>query len=95
MLPHYRLPTAGVRLSFAGRVEAEDQAALAFRIPERLIENGGKLQDRVQPGQVLAKLESQNELNALRQAQAALAAAGPIGRGALSKPRPALPHDRR
>ena len=67
--------TAGVQLSFTGRVEAEDEVALAFRIPGRLIENGGKLGDRVQPGQVLAKLESQNELNALRQAQAGLAAA--------------------
>ena len=66
---------SGVPLSFTGRVEAEDEVALAFRIPGRLIENGGKLGDRVQPGQVLAKLESQNELNALRQAQAGLAAA--------------------
>ena len=67
--------TAGVQLSFTGRIEAEDEVALAFRIPGRLVENGGKLGDRVQPGQVLAKLESQNELNALRQAQAGLAAA--------------------
>ena len=67
--------TAGMPLSFTGRVEAEDEVALAFRIPGRLIENGGKLGDRVAPGQVLAKLESQNELNALRQAQAGLAAA--------------------
>jgi membrane fusion protein, multidrug efflux system len=67
--------TAGVQLSFTGRIEAEDEVNLAFRISGRLIENGGKLGDRVQPGQVLAKLESQNELNALRQAQAGLAAA--------------------
>jgi hypothetical protein len=78
MLPHYRLRTAGVQLSVAGRVEAEDDVALAFRIPDRLIENSGKLEDRVQPEQILAKLESQNELNALRQALASLAAAGPI-----------------
>jgi RND family efflux transporter MFP subunit len=67
--------TAGAPISFTGRVEAEDEVALAFRISGRLIENSGKLGDRVQPGQVLAKLESQNELNALRQAQAGLAAA--------------------
>ena len=67
--------TAGVPLSFTGHVEAEDEVALAFRIPGRLLENSGKLGDRVQPGQVVAKLESQNELNALRQAQAGLAAA--------------------
>lgn len=67
--------TAGAPLSFTGHVEAEDEVALAFRIPGRLLENSGKLGDRVQPGQVVAKLESQNELNALRQAQAGLAAA--------------------
>lgn len=62
MLPHYRWRTAGVQLSFAGRVEAKDDVALAFRIPDRLIENSGTLKDRVQPGQVLAKLEPQNAL---------------------------------
>ena len=84
MLPHYRLRTAGVQLSVAGRVEAEDEVALAFRIPDRLIENSCKLGDLVQPEQVLAKLESQNESNALRQAQAGLAAAGPNDPGAQS-----------
>jgi hypothetical protein len=47
-----------VRLSFAGRVKAEDEVALVFGIPDWLIENSGKLEDRVQPGQFLAKLES-------------------------------------
>jgi hypothetical protein len=42
MLPHYRLRTAGVQLSVAGRVEAEDEVALAFRIPDRLIESPDK-----------------------------------------------------
>jgi membrane fusion protein, multidrug efflux system len=67
--------SAGVPLSFTGRIEAEDEVALAFRISGRLLENSGKLGDRVQPGQLIARLESQNELNTLRQAQAALAAA--------------------
>jgi membrane fusion protein, multidrug efflux system len=67
--------SAGVPLSFTGRIEAEDEVALAFRISGRLIENNSKLGDRVQPGQVIARLESQNELNTLRQAQAGLAAA--------------------
>jgi membrane fusion protein, multidrug efflux system len=66
---------AGVPVSFTGRVEAEDEVTLAFRISGRLLKNDGNLGDRVQPGQVLAKLEPQNELNALRQAQAGLAAA--------------------
>jgi membrane fusion protein, multidrug efflux system len=67
--------SAGVPLSFTGRIEAEDEVALAFRISGRLLENNSKLGDRVQPGQVIARLESQNELNTLRQAQAGLAAA--------------------
>ncbi len=62
-------------LTFTGRIEAEDEVSLAFRISGRLLENDAKVGDRVKAGQVLARLESQNELNALRQAQAALAAA--------------------
>lgn len=60
---------------FTGRIEAEDEVSLAFRISGRLLANDTKLGDRVKAGQVLARLESQNELNTLRQAQAALAAA--------------------
>src|SRR6201996_7701302 len=67
--------SAGMPLSFTGRIEAEDEVTLAFRISGRLLESIGKLGDRVQPGQLMARLESQNELNALRQAQAGLAAA--------------------
>jgi RND family efflux transporter MFP subunit len=65
----------GEPLTFTGRIEAEDEVILAFRISRRLLENKGKLGDRVQTGQVMARLEPQNELNALRQADAALAAA--------------------
>jgi RND family efflux transporter MFP subunit len=62
-------------LTFTGRIEAEDEVSVAFRISGRLLENDTKIGARVTAGQVLAKLEPQNELNALRQAQAALAAA--------------------
>ncbi len=62
-------------LTFTGRIEAEDEVSLAFRISGRVHENATKIGDRVKAGQVLARLESQNELNTLRQAQAALAAA--------------------
>ncbi|CCE06047.1 RND efflux membrane fusion protein (fragment) [Bradyrhizobium sp. STM 3843] len=48
---------------------------VAFRISGRLLANDTKIGDRVEPGQLLARLESQNEMNGLRQAQAALAAA--------------------
>jgi membrane fusion protein, multidrug efflux system len=65
----------GSPTTLTGRIEARDEAALAFRISGRIVENNLKLGDRVNPGQVLARLESQNELNALRTAQAGLAAA--------------------
>jgi RND family efflux transporter MFP subunit len=66
---------AGEPLTFTGRIDAEDEVSVAFRISGRLLENNGKLGDRVQTGQTMARLESQNELNTLRQAQAGLAAA--------------------
>jgi RND family efflux transporter MFP subunit len=66
---------AGAPVTFTGRIEAEDEAALAFRISGRLLENNNRLGDRLAPAQVVARLESQNELNALRSAQANLAAA--------------------
>jgi membrane fusion protein, multidrug efflux system len=65
----------GVPLTFTGRIEAEDEVLLAFRISGRLLESKGKVGDQVQAGQLIATLEPQNELNSLRQAQAALAAA--------------------
>ena len=63
---------AGQPVSLTGRIEAEDEVALAFRISGRLVENGAKLGDRVEAGQVIARLEPQNEMNALRAAQANL-----------------------
>lgn len=56
-------------LTFSGRVEAEDEVNVAFRISGRLLSNDTKIGDRVKAGQVLARLESQNELSTLRQAQ--------------------------
>src|SRR4051812_47285347 len=57
---------AGVPVTLAGRIEAEDEVTLAFRIAGRLLENDLKLGDRIEAGQVVARLESQNERNALR-----------------------------
>jgi multidrug efflux pump subunit AcrA (membrane-fusion protein) len=65
----------GVPITITGRIEALDEAALGFRISGRILENDLKLGEQVKTGQVLARLESQNELNALRSAQANLAAA--------------------
>jgi RND family efflux transporter MFP subunit len=65
---------AGVPITLTGRIEAEDEVALAFRIAGRVLENDRKLGDRVEAGQVVARLEPQNERNALRAARANLAA---------------------
>ena len=65
---------AGVPVTLTGRIEAEDEVALAFRISGRVLENNRKLGDRLEAGQVVARLESQNERNALRAAQANLVA---------------------
>jgi RND family efflux transporter MFP subunit len=66
---------AGAPITLTGHIEAEDEVTLGFRIAGRVLENDNKLGDRVEPGQVVARLESQNELNGLRTAQANLAAA--------------------
>ena len=66
---------AGQPVILTGRIEAEDEVALAFRISGRVLENNRKLGDRIEAGQIVALLESQNERNALRAAQANLIAA--------------------
>jgi len=65
----------GEIVSFTGRIEAENETRLSFRIGGRMIERSVNVGDRVDPGQVVAKLDSQNELNGLRSAQAAVTAA--------------------
>jgi membrane fusion protein, multidrug efflux system len=65
----------GELVVLTGQVEAENEAALAFRIGGRIIERSAGVGDHVVPDQVLAKLDPQDELNALRSARAALSAA--------------------
>jgi RND family efflux transporter MFP subunit len=65
----------GSTIALTGRVAAEDEIAVAFRIPGRLIDRPVNVGDRVRPGQVLARLEQMNERNQLLSAQAALNAA--------------------
>ena len=64
----------GATVTLTGRIEAEDEVTLAFRISGRMLENNRKLGDRIEAGQVVARLEAQNERNALRAAQANLVA---------------------
>ncbi len=62
-------------ITLTGRIEAEDEASIGFRISGRMIERTVRTGDRVEAGQVLARLEPMNEMNALRSAQAAVTAA--------------------
>jgi membrane fusion protein, multidrug efflux system len=66
---------AGDVVVLSGRVAAEDETAVAFRIPGRMIERSVNVGDRVRKGQVLARLEQMNERNQLLAAQAGLNAA--------------------
>ena len=65
----------GETVVLTGNVQAQNEAAMAFRISGRMIERLVNVGDSVKAGQVLAKLDPVNELNALRSAQAALATA--------------------
>ena len=65
----------GETVSLTGQIQAENEAALAFRIGGRIIERLAGVGDHVEPEQVLAKLDPQDELNSLRSAQAAVSAA--------------------
>jgi RND family efflux transporter MFP subunit len=65
----------GQSIVLTGQILAEKETALAFRIGGRILNRSAGVGDHVQPDQVLAKLDPQNELNALRSARAALSAA--------------------
>jgi membrane fusion protein, multidrug efflux system len=65
----------GESVELTGSIQPENEAQLSFRIGGRLIERFVGTGDQVKAGQLLARLDSQNEMNALRSAQARLAAA--------------------
>jgi membrane fusion protein, multidrug efflux system len=65
----------GETVTYTGRIEAENETRLSFRIGGRMVERRANVGDHVEPGQILARLEPQNELNALRSAQAGVTAA--------------------
>ncbi|MBF9235444.1 efflux RND transporter periplasmic adaptor subunit [Microvirga alba] len=62
-------------VALTGEVQAEQEVSLAFRIAGRVIELAGNVGDRVEAGQLLARLDPQTEQNALRAAEATLRAA--------------------
>src|SRR6266568_8051041 len=65
----------GESTALTGHVRARDEVSLAFRIDGKLIERLVNIGDRVTAGQLVARLDPQNELNALRSAEADLVAA--------------------
>ncbi|MFO1036239.1 MAG: efflux RND transporter periplasmic adaptor subunit [Geminicoccaceae bacterium] len=66
---------AGVPVVLTGRIEAEDEVRLGFRLSGRMIERSVNVGDKVTAGQLIARLEPQDQNNALRAAEANLRAA--------------------
>jgi membrane fusion protein, multidrug efflux system len=65
----------GESVALTGHIRAQDEVNLAFRIDGKLTEHLVNVGDRVTVGQLVGRLDPQNELNALRSAEADLAAA--------------------
>jgi RND family efflux transporter MFP subunit len=69
-----RLATGGT-VTLTGTVQAQTEINQAFRIDGRLIERTVDIGDTVRPGQLIARLDPQNEEAGLQAARAQLAAA--------------------
>lgn len=67
--------TGGDVVSLTGNIQAETTVNLAFRIDGRMVERSVNVGDRVTAGQVVARLNRDNEESNLRAARAALTAA--------------------
>ncbi|GGJ12715.1 RND transporter [Neoroseomonas lacus] len=65
----------GAVVSLTGTVQAETEVNLAFRIDGRMVERMVNVGDVVHAGQIVARLNPENEENGLRAARAQLAAA--------------------
>lgn len=68
-------PREAADISFTGHIEAQDLVSLSFRIGGRLAERNVGIGATVREGEIVARLDPENELNELRSARAALAAA--------------------
>lgn len=66
---------AGETVTLSGTVEAKTEVDLSFRIGGRVVQRLVNVGDRVEAGQLLARLDAQDEENALRAAQASVVAA--------------------
>jgi len=65
----------GESFALTGTVQAESEINLAFRIDGRLVERAAQVGDTRRTGQVVARLDPQNEQSSLQAAQAQLRAA--------------------
>jgi membrane fusion protein, multidrug efflux system len=65
----------GEAISLTGQIRAKDQANLAFRLDGRMVERPVNVGDVLTAGQVVARLDPQNQQNALQSAQANLTSA--------------------
>jgi RND family efflux transporter MFP subunit len=65
----------GDMVALTGRVQAQTEINQSFRIDGRMIERTVDVGDNVQPGQLLARLDPQNEQSGLQAARAQLVAA--------------------
>ncbi|MBK9244544.1 MAG: efflux RND transporter periplasmic adaptor subunit [Burkholderiales bacterium] len=66
---------AGSTVTMTGTVQAQTEINQSFRIDGRLIERTVDIGDSVKPGQLIARLDPQNEESGLQAARAQLAAA--------------------
>ena len=66
---------AGGTVALTGTVQAQTEINQAFRIDGRLIERTVDVGDSVKPGQLIARLDPQNEESGLQAARAQLSAA--------------------
>jgi RND family efflux transporter MFP subunit len=67
--------TSGDSIALTGSVQAQTEINLSFRIDGRMLERTVNVGDTVRPGQLVARLDSQNEESSLQAAQAQLLAA--------------------
>ena len=66
---------AGETVSLTGQVQAQEEVSLSFRVGGRMIERPVNVGDRVEAGQVIARIDPEPARNALQTARANLAAA--------------------
>ena len=62
-------------VSLTGTIQPQEQVSLAFRIGGRMIERTASVGARIAPGEIVARLESQDAENSLRSAEADLTSA--------------------